>query len=138
MGSDQPPPGLYQALLSLVSGSHATVSSLDTWIRTDFKSTELANAATTFPLLDAVVRTFAIFRQEHTSRQHLSAAIVESIIANNLDLETLRKLPFGLSLPLYQPSAAVRPTRRVARTPRSTTRFSVLSSFSTLRCSVAH
>lgn len=103
--SKAPPIDLYQVLLGMMASRNSEhVSSLRCWIESSSGSVaSLVNrAATAFPLLDAVLRTFAVFRQALQGRQHVSTAVVESMIAHGLDQERLRQLPFGVALPLYQ------------------------------------
>uniref|UniRef100_V5E6P4 Anaphase-promoting complex subunit 1 C-terminal domain-containing protein n=1 Tax=Kalmanozyma brasiliensis (strain GHG001) TaxID=1365824 RepID=V5E6P4_KALBG len=98
----EPPQDFYQVLRRLLSGSRAQASSLRSWIEPTAGLAQLTHAAAAFPMLDAVLRTFSVFSQAHKDRQHLAAAVVESTISNGLDLERLRALPFGISLPLYE------------------------------------
>lgn len=97
-----PPANFYHVLLDLAWAGGEQVDSVDSWIRTGRTSVQVANAASTFPVLDAILRTYAIFRQATIDRQDVATAIVESMIKLGLDLEKLRKLPFGISVPLYQ------------------------------------
>ncbi|TKY86002.1 hypothetical protein EX895_004827 [Sporisorium graminicola] len=96
------PTDLYRVLLNMASGSRERVSSLQSWIATSSASVYITHAAGTFPVLDAILRTFAVFAESSVHRQPVWATVVESMISNGLDLETLRRLPFGISLPLYQ------------------------------------
>ncbi|SPO32378.1 related to negative regulator of mitosis [Ustilago trichophora] len=104
--SKAPPIDLYQALLGMISCDTDTkqASSLESWIESNSGSVAslVKHTATAFPLLDAVLRTFAVFRQAQQNRQHVSSAVVESMITHGLDQERLRQLPFGVALPLYQ------------------------------------
>ncbi|CBQ71170.1 related to negative regulator of mitosis [Sporisorium reilianum SRZ2] len=101
-GIEGPPTDLYQVLLNMASGSSERVSSLQTWIATGSASANVTHASSTFPVLDAVLRVFSIFGEAKAGRQPVRTTVVESMISNGLDLETLRRLPFGIALPLYQ------------------------------------
>ncbi|SNX82102.1 related to negative regulator of mitosis [Melanopsichium pennsylvanicum] len=99
-----PPIDLYRVLLGMGSGIADQIFSCQSWIKFGSGSAAFSvqHVAAAFPLLDAVLRTFTVFRQAHPGRQHLSTAVVESMISHGLDLERLRKLPFGVALPLYE------------------------------------
>ncbi|CDU24219.1 related to negative regulator of mitosis [Sporisorium scitamineum] len=97
-----PPTDLYRVLLNMASGSSERVSSLQSWIATGSSSPTITNASVTFPVLDAVLRTFAIFGGANAGHQPVWTTVVETMINNGLDSEALRRLPFGIALPLYQ------------------------------------
>ncbi|GAC98605.1 hypothetical protein PHSY_006199 [Pseudozyma hubeiensis SY62] len=96
-----PPKDLYEALLHMCSGSGDHVGSIDSWVRTGAPA-QLAEVARTFPMLDAAFRTFFVLGQAHPNPQARSTAVVDCMIMHGLDLERLRRLPFGIALPLYQ------------------------------------
>lgn len=103
-GAKAPPVDFYQVLLDALSGRVERTFSLESWIGSDSGSpmTLLNDCAAAFPLLNAVLRTFAVFGQAHQSPHHLSTAVIESMLTHGIDRERLRKMPFGVALPLYQ------------------------------------
>ncbi|KAJ9478856.1 Anaphase-promoting complex subunit 1 [Pseudozyma hubeiensis] len=96
-----PPQDLYEAILNTCSGSGDRVGSIDSWVRTA-APVQLAQIAPTFPMLDAVFRTFSVLGQAHPDPQARSTAVIDCMIMHGLDLERLRRLPFGIASPLYQ------------------------------------
>ncbi len=98
-----PPTDPYVVVLDMLSGKSTRTSSLLEWISTAWRINATdRETAETFPLLHALFATYAVFNQGRRTAADVSAGVVEAILAHQLDLERLRRLPFGLALPLYQ------------------------------------
>ncbi|KAI3486173.1 hypothetical protein L1887_50314 [Cichorium endivia] len=98
-----PPTDPYTIVLDMLSGKSTRTSSLSEWISTSSKINATdRETAETFPLLHALFATYTAFSQGRRTAADVSADVVEAMLAHQLDLERLRRLPFGLALPLYQ------------------------------------
>lgn len=103
-GFESPPKDLYQVLTSKLSGSAEKMVTLRGWLdlKEDGTSMASSDAAKAFPVINALLQTYAVFARADLGHQHLSTSVVEAMISHGLDLERLRRLPFGVALPLYQ------------------------------------
>lgn len=102
--SQAPPADLYKVLFDMISGNAGNVSLLEHWVNLETNSAQssINNLSAVFPLLDGLFRAFSVFGKVHRGPQSLSIAVVRSMISSGFGLETCRRLPFGLALPLYQ------------------------------------
>lgn len=99
-----PPSDLYQVLLGMLSRSSDKIVTLQNWLCLEESASSMSanDLAAAFPIVDALLQTYSVFAKPHRATQHLSTDVVEAMISHDLSLERMRKLPFGIALPLYQ------------------------------------